>query len=171
MARSWCVASAEPIALQRLLAGSLFGLLIFAGFDPTFTERSTVGRAAWLASTLGVGVAVLIWYRRRPRVAVAARLVIDGAAGLHVVAGPPGTAAGPDQQAGEQAGRAQDTGEAARCAGAWRCGSWQFVRLAPKAGPDTLTLAFDRRRCDPDDWAALQRALVRARRKPVPTES
>lgn len=171
MARSWCVASADPRPLQRLLAGSLFGLLIFAAFDPTFAERSTLGRGAWLASTLGIGVALLIWYRRRPRVAAPAGLVVDGAAGLHLVPAVPVTAAGPGRQAGRGGNEGEGEGEAARCAGAWRLGSWQFVRLAPEAGRATLTLAFDRRRCDPDDWAALQRALVRARRKPLRTES
>ena len=157
MARWWCVASADPAPLQRVVAASLIGLLVLSAFDPLLTERSAQGQLGWLAGML-VGVLGLVAGRRRPvagqpgaaaRAAAREVLGIDSAAVLY--RGPAGA----------------DALEAVDIAGlgAWRVGPWQFIRFrGGQAGPRLL--AFDRRRIDPPAWAALQRALVRARRRP-----
>ena len=153
MARWWCVASADPVSLQRVVAASLIGLLALSAFDPLLTERSAQGQFGWLAGML-VAVLGLVADRRRPVAGQAGAaapevLGIDSAAALY--RGPADAVA---LEAVDTAGL-----------GAWRVGPWQFIRL--RAGQERpRLLAFDRRRIDPPAWAALQRALVRARRRP-----
>lgn len=170
MARWWCVASTEPHSLHRIVAATLIGLLIAAAADSALAERSAMGQGAWLAGMLLAGLA--FWRAWRPPStrdepdragpdegqslvagAVAARgrsrqIGIDGAAGLHL-ADSPGAAFEPVLPAG---------------LGAWRIGPWQFVRCG-RAGGQMQVLAFDRRGLDVEAWAALQRGLVKARRR------
>ena len=147
MARWWCVASTDPVPLQRIVAASLIGLLVLAALDPTSAERSATGQWAWLGGMLLAGLALLPWRRKA---AAGTLLGIDASASLHRLAADTGTAVPVDTVA----------------LGAWRIGPWQFIRLrAGQPGPQVL--AFDQRRTEPAAWAALQRALVRARRHPV----
>ncbi|MET0509417.1 MAG: hypothetical protein ABWZ78_14755 [Burkholderiaceae bacterium] len=157
MARWWCVASTDPFAPRRLLAGLLFGLLLLAGLDPTFAERSTTGQAAWLTSTLVTALAAVgLWRRgRRDDGCERPALAIDAGAGLHRLA----TSGTGWRDAGRR-------GAELRCEAAWCFGPWQFVRVRADGDRQAEVLAFDRRQCGVDDWAALQRALVRARRRP-----
>jgi hypothetical protein len=101
--------------------------------------------------------AAWLWRRRRRDVGfVRAALAIDAGAGLHRL---PASATGWHE--------ARRPGAELRCEAAWSFGPWQFVRVRADGERQSETLAFDRRRCQVDDWAALQRALVRARRRPI----
>lgn len=146
MARWWCVASADPVSLQRVVAASLIGLLILAAFDPALAERSAIGQGSWLFGMFLAGLAWIPW-RSGARAAAGTVLGIDSSATLYRAGAEPGTVV-PIETAG---------------LGAWRIGPWQFIRFSG-TGPGPRVLAFDRRRIDAAAWAALQRALVRARR-------
>ena len=61
MARWWCVASADPVSLQRVVAASLIGLLILAAFDPALAERSAIGQGSWLFGMFLAGLAWIPW--------------------------------------------------------------------------------------------------------------
>jgi len=190
MARWWCVASTDPVSLQRIVAALLLGLLTLSAFDPLLTERSAQGQLGWLAGMLVAALALVQDRRRSAR----DRAAGGGAASLTSSSGSPPSGhavnAGGAGQAG-QAGQAGHAGHAVQAVvgidssatlyrgpvdagalepvdttglGSWRVGPWQFVHFrGRRAGPRFL--AFDRRRADPLAWAALQRALVRARRR------
>ena len=181
MARWWCVASTDAVSLQRIVAALLLGLLTLSAFDPLLTERSAQGQLGWLAGMLVAALALVPGRRRSAR----GRSAGAGAVSLRSSSGPP-----PSGHAGK-AGHTSETGHAVQAVlgidssatlyrvpvdagalepvdttglGSWRLGPWQFVHFrGRRAGPRFL--AFDRRRADPLAWAALQRALVRARRR------
>ena len=149
MARWWCVASADPVPLQRIVAATLIGLLILAAFDPALAERSPPGRWSWSGGMFLAGLAFVLTLVPRRRGAGGSVVGIDSSAALYRIDAGPGTVVPIDT-----AGLA-----------AWRIGPWQFIRLGA-GGPGPRVLAFDRRRVEASAWAALQRALVRARRHP-----
>ena len=149
MARWWCVASADPVPLQRIVAASLIGLLGLAALDPALPERSALGQGSWLAGMLLAGLALVRW-RRDARSAAGTVLGIDSSATLYRVGTDPDTVVPVDTSR----------------LGAWQVGPWQFIRFRDDRSGSQV-LAFDRRHHDGPAWAALQRALVRARRHPA----
>lgn len=169
MARWWCVASTDPISLQRIVAASLLGLLTVSAFDPLLTERSLQGQLGWLAGML-VAVLALVAGLRRPGVrdpGVADRVKADASRRIATDGRTVQAVLGIDSSAALYLGPA-DAGTLEPVdtsgLGSWRVGPWQFVHFRGRpAGPRFL--AFDSRRTEPLAWAALQRALVRARRR------
>ena len=178
MARWWCVASTDPVSLRRIVAALLLGLLTLSAFDPLLTERSAQGQLGWLAGMLVAALALVQDRRRSAR----DRAAGGGAASLTSSSGSPPSGhavnagvAGHAVQAvvGIDSSATLYRGPVDAGAlepvdttglGSWRVGPWQFVHFrGRRAGPRFL--AFDRRRADPLAWAALQRALVRARRR------
>lgn len=193
MAHWWCVASTDPVPLQRVVAAALVGLLTLSAFDPLLTERSVEGQLGWLAGMLVACLGLAAGWRRGqaplpPTTAIAATAAIgasrpigqsrrveavvgiDSSAalyrGLRLSCQPVGADGLPGADGPTGGLPLASALEAVDPAGvtAWRVGPWQFVRFGDQALGKRV-LAFDRRRVEPQAWAALQRALVRSRRR------